>query len=63
MCSVYLHQDCKIQFVMACIPKSQGTPNTKHGKQCYLSEYVPVESPMLPPLIVHCINEVSKFHS
>lgn len=59
LCSVYLHQDCKIQFGMACIPKSQGTPGLKNGKQGYISEYVPIESPMLPPLIVHCINEVS----
>lgn len=58
LCSVYLHQDCKIQFAMACIPKSQGTPSLKNGKQSYITDYVPADSPMLPPLIVHCVNEV-----
>ncbi|XP_031628586.1 rac GTPase-activating protein 1 [Contarinia nasturtii] len=59
LCSVYLHQDCKIQFAMACVPKSQGTPGFKNGKQGYISEYVPLnEGPMLPPLVVYCINEV-----
>lgn len=58
LCSVYLHQDCKIQFAMACVPKSQGTPGFKNGKQGYITDYVPAESPLLPPLIVHCVNEV-----
>lgn len=62
MCNVYLHQDCKIQFAMACVPKSQGTPGFKNGKQGYISEYVPIgDGPLLPPLIVHCINEVCLF--
>lgn len=58
MCSVHLHQDCKIQFAMPCVPKSHGTPTMKNGKLGYISDYVPFESPMLPPLLVHCVNEV-----
>lgn len=57
-CSIFLHPDCKLQFAMACIPKSQGTPNLKNGKQGHITDYVSAESPMLPPLVVHCVNEV-----
>lgn len=46
---------------MACVPKSQGTPGLKNGKQGYITDYVPTESPMLPALIVHCVNEVCQF--
>lgn len=44
-----------MQFTMACIPKNQAK---LHGKQGFIADYVPTESPMIPPLIVHCINEV-----
>lgn len=39
---------------MSCVPKS----HDKHNKQGYLTDYVPTESPMIPPLIVHCVSEV-----
>lgn len=58
MCSVFVHPDCKVQLTMACVPKSQGTPNLKNGKQGFLSEYAPSINPMVPGIIVHCINEV-----
>lgn len=58
MCSVFVHTDCKAQLKMACIPKSQGTPSLKNGKQGFLSEYSPTVNPMVPSIIVHCINEV-----
>lgn len=44
-----------MQFHCACIPKNQAK---LHGKQGYIVDYVPAENPMIPPLIVHCINEV-----
>lgn len=44
---------------LGCVPKSQGTPNTKNGKQGLIGDYVPVDAPMVPGLIVRCINEVS----
>lgn len=30
----------------------------KNGKQGFISEYVPTDAPMVPGLIVHCVNEV-----
>lgn len=47
-----------MQYAMACVPKSQGTPNLKNGKQGYITDYVSNESPKLAHLIVLCINEV-----
>lgn len=43
---------------MACVPKSKGTPSSKGGKQGHISEYVPSDGPMVPGIIVRCINEV-----
>ncbi|XP_031628223.1 rac GTPase-activating protein 1-like [Contarinia nasturtii] len=54
MCSIYLHTDCKAHYTIACVPKS----HDKHGKHGHISDYVPAENPMIPPLIVHCISEV-----
>lgn len=50
-----------MKFEMACVPKSQGTPNLKNGKQGFISDYVPSDNPMVPGIIVHCINEVYSF--
>ncbi|XP_055301082.1 rac GTPase-activating protein 1-like [Sitodiplosis mosellana] len=54
MCSIYVHADCKAQYKMACVPKN----HDKHGKIGHITDYVSNETPMIPPLIVHCINEV-----
>lgn len=59
-CSIHVHPDCKIQLALPCVPKSQGTP-IKNGKQGVVSDYAPIDGPMVPGLIVHCVNEVSKY--
>lgn len=57
-CRVCVHTDCRVQYAGACVPKSQGTPNLKSGQIASLSDYAPSEGPMVPALIVHCINEI-----
>lgn len=57
-CSVYIHPDCKHQFKVSCMPKNPGSLLCKNGKQGLIADYVPMESPMLPPLIVHCVKAV-----
>lgn len=58
-CGITVHQDCKMSLSIGCVPRSQGTPSRKNGKQGLISEYVPLEGPMVPGLIVRCIDEVS----
>lgn len=43
---------------MVCVPKSQGTPTLKGKKQGVIADYVPNEKPMVPGLVVHCVNEI-----
>lgn len=56
-CRVCVHVDCKDQFKFACVPQSAGTP-TRKGEPVDISNYAPTNSPMVPGIIVHCINEV-----
>lgn len=57
-CRLCVHTDCKIQLAVACVPKSQGTPTIKAGKMGDIGDYAPSDGPMVPGLIVHCINEI-----
>lgn len=57
-CRVCIHTDCRVQYAAACVPKSQGTPNLKNGQVASISDYAPSDGPMVPALIVHCINEI-----
>lgn len=56
-CRVQLHINCESEFSVACVPHSAGTPNGK-GLVGAIADYAPSEPPMVPAIIVHCINEV-----
>lgn len=58
-CRTCIHQDCRKKFTVACLPQL-GTPNggSKTGSQGKIEDYAPKVSPMVPALIVHCINEI-----
>lgn len=53
-----MHNDCKKQLSIVCVPQSVGTPTVKGAMGC-IGDYAPTNSPMVPGIIVHCINEVS----
>ena len=55
-CTVRCHIDCRTLLTVSCVPQS-GTPTTK-TMMGYLSDFAPSISPMIPPLIVHCVNEI-----
>ncbi|XP_068145514.1 rac GTPase-activating protein 1 [Drosophila tropicalis] len=55
-CPVRCHIDCKPLLTVSCIPQS-GTPSAKHMTG-YISDFAPSISPMVPALIVHCVNEI-----
>ncbi|KAJ6637257.1 Rac GTPase-activating protein 1 [Pseudolycoriella hygida] len=58
-CRVQLHINCEPEFRVACVPHSAGTPNSK-GMVGSIADYAPNEPPMVPAIIVHCINEIEK---
>lgn len=52
-----MHNDCRENLTVACVPQSAGTP-TKTGMMGTISDYAPKVGPMVPALIVHCVNEI-----
>uniref|UniRef100_A0A8C6WNM2 Rac GTPase-activating protein 1 n=1 Tax=Neogobius melanostomus TaxID=47308 RepID=A0A8C6WNM2_9GOBI len=57
-CRVVSHPECRDRCPLPCIPTLQATP-VKIGEGV-LSDYVPETSPMIPPLVVHCISEIEQ---
>uniref|UniRef100_A0A8C4FFA6 Rac GTPase-activating protein 1 n=1 Tax=Dicentrarchus labrax TaxID=13489 RepID=A0A8C4FFA6_DICLA len=57
-CRVVSHPECRERCPLPCIPNMGGTP-VKIGEGV-LADYVSDTSPMIPPLVVHCINEIDQ---
>ncbi|MCI4387576.1 hypothetical protein PGIGA_G00075790 [Pangasianodon gigas] len=57
-CRVVTHPECRERCPLPCIPNISGTP-VKIGEGT-LADYVSVTSPMIPPLVVHCVNEIEQ---
>uniref|UniRef100_A0A8C4SCE9 Rac GTPase-activating protein 1 n=1 Tax=Erpetoichthys calabaricus TaxID=27687 RepID=A0A8C4SCE9_ERPCA len=57
-CRMVAHPECKDQCPQQCMPgcSSFALPNSK----CTLSDYVSQSSPMIPSLVVQCVNEIEK---
>lgn len=54
-CKSVVHPECRDKIPLPCIP--MGTP-TKKGSQGTISDYAPADPPMIPAIVVHCINEI-----
>lgn len=58
ICRVRVHTDCSNNVHVACVPQN-GTPNLKSDEAMGLiGDYTPTIGPMVPALIVHCVNEI-----
>lgn len=57
-CRVVSHPECRERCPLPCIPNLGGTP-VKIGEGV-LADYVPDTSPMIPPLVVHCVSEIEQ---
>uniref|UniRef100_H3D4Q4 Rac GTPase-activating protein 1 n=1 Tax=Tetraodon nigroviridis TaxID=99883 RepID=H3D4Q4_TETNG len=57
-CRVVSHPECRERCPLPCIPNPVATP-LKIGEGV-LADYVTGTSPMIPALVVHCINEIEK---
>ncbi|KAJ8258201.1 hypothetical protein GJAV_G00194300 [Gymnothorax javanicus] len=55
-CRVVSHPECRERCPLPCIPTLAGTP-VRIGEGT-LADYVPATSPMIPSLVVHCVNEI-----
>ncbi|XP_028654371.1 rac GTPase-activating protein 1 [Erpetoichthys calabaricus] len=57
-CRVVTHPECRDRCPLPCIPLLTGTP-VKPGEGT-LADFVPSTPPMIPTLVVHCVNEIEQ---
>nr|CAG4634954.1 EOG090X0ACU [Alona affinis] len=57
-CRGTCHVDCKSRMPMPCVPTVQ-TPSNKDFKGT-VADYAPSTSPMIPGIVIHCINEIER---
>lgn len=55
-CRATCHPECKDKVPLPCVPTTH-TPTGKGTVAC-LADYTPTTPPMIPALIIHCVNEV-----
>ncbi|KAG6927384.1 Rac GTPase activating protein 1 [Chelydra serpentina] len=57
-CRVVTHPECRDRCPLPCIPTLTGTP-VRIGEGM-LVDFVPMTPPMIPSIIVHCVNEIEQ---
>ncbi|KFW03880.1 PREDICTED: rac GTPase-activating protein 1 [Eurypyga helias] len=57
-CRVVAHPECRDRCPLPCIPTMTGTP-VRIGEGT-LMDFVPSTPPMIPSIIVHCVNEIEQ---
>ncbi|CAG9859856.1 unnamed protein product [Phyllotreta striolata] len=57
-CRLMCHPDCMPLMPLPCIP-AMNTPSSKKFTGT-VADYTPTSAPMVPSLIVHCVNEIEK---
>uniref|UniRef100_A0A671RZB4 Rac GTPase-activating protein 1 n=1 Tax=Sinocyclocheilus anshuiensis TaxID=1608454 RepID=A0A671RZB4_9TELE len=57
-CRVVAHPECRERCPLPCIPNMTGTP--VKSEEGILANYVSTSSPMIPSLVVHCVNEIEQ---
>ncbi|KFW76946.1 Rac GTPase-activating protein 1, partial [Manacus vitellinus] len=57
-CRVVAHPECRDRCPLPCIPTLAGTPG-RMGEGT-LMDFVPSTPPMIPSIIVHCVNEIEQ---
>lgn len=65
-CCIRVHPNCRKELQLACVPVAAGcraggsgavTPKGGHA-QGVIADYAPLTAPLVPALIVHCVNEI-----
>ncbi|XP_026678964.1 rac GTPase-activating protein 1-like [Diaphorina citri] len=61
-CKAILHAVCEPKLPLPCVPVGCSTPahNAKKSHLNILASYTPLEPPMIPPLVIHCVVEVER---
>lgn len=56
-CRASCHPECKEQVPLPCVPVGN-TPTRAGGAMGTIADYTPPTAPMIPSIIVHCVNEL-----
>lgn len=59
-CRSVCHHDCRDKVPVPCVPVSQTPQQGRAARRGTISDYAPSSSPMVPALVVHCIQEVER---
>ncbi|NXY88634.1 RGAP1 protein, partial [Alcedo cyanopectus] len=57
-CRVVAHPECQEQCPLPCIPPMRGTPG--RTGEVTLLDFVPSTPPLIPSIVVHCVNEIEQ---
>lgn len=57
-CRASCHPECKEHVPLPCVPVNKTILACQRGETGTISDYAPSTAPMVPSLIVHCVNEV-----
>lgn len=58
-CRVWVHPECGEKLLIACVPQSTGTPHVQKGMGS-IHDFVTEYKPMIPALLIHCIDEIER---
>lgn len=59
-CRAQAHPECRALLPLPCVPPGPGVRRVNAPQEGCISDYAPSTPPMVPALMVHCINEVEK---
>ncbi|XP_053609248.1 rac GTPase-activating protein 1-like isoform X1 [Plodia interpunctella] len=58
-CRAQTHAECRALLPLPCVPPGP-VPHNNCAQQGSIADYAPRSPPMVPALLVHCVNEVEK---
>ncbi|XP_047030299.1 rac GTPase-activating protein 1-like isoform X1 [Helicoverpa zea] len=59
-CRAQTHPECRALLPLPCVPPGPAARRPNQPMEGCISDYAPSTPPMVPALLVHCINEVEK---
>ena len=59
-CRATCHVDCKPRMSMYCVPTAQTAASSNKGFAGSVADYAPASSPMIPALVIHCVDEIER---
>lgn len=59
-CRSVCHHECRDKVPLPCVPVSKTPTLARAARRGTIADYAPATSPMVPALVVHCIQEVER---